>query len=80
MAMANSNQPGTTVPNTNGSQFFIVTGPEGESLPPDYTLFGKVTSGMSVVDAINADGADASNSQGTPAKLHRMIAVTITQS
>jgi len=45
VAMANSNSPATTDPSTNGSQFFIVTGPEGEDLSPDYTLFGKVTSG-----------------------------------
>ncbi len=28
-------------PNTNGSQFFIVAGPQGEALPPSYTLFGR---------------------------------------
>ncbi len=33
VAMAN-----TGPANTNGSQFFIVTGPEGERLPPDYSL------------------------------------------
>ncbi len=80
VAMANSNQPSTTNPTTNGSQFFIVTGAEGETLPPDYTLFGMVTSGMNVVDAINADGAAASDSQGTPTKLHRMISVAVTSS
>jgi len=80
VAMANSNNPPTTDPTTNGSQFFIVTGTEGETLPPDYTLFGKVLSGQSVVDAINADGAPATNSQGTPAKLHRMISVTVSES
>ena len=41
--------------NTNGSQFFIVAGTQGETLAPSYTLFGKVTSGMSVVSTINAD-------------------------
>ena len=70
VAMANSG------PNTNGSQFFIVTGASGESLAPSYTLFGKVTSGMAVVDKINNDGA----SSGTPVKLHRMISVKITES
>ncbi len=80
VAMANSNNPATTDPTTNGSQFFIVTGTEGENLAPDYTLFGKVTSGMSVVDQINADGAPATSSAGTPAKLHRMISVTVTAS
>ncbi len=76
VAMANSNQPSTTDPNTNGSQFFIVTGTSGETLPPDYTLFGQVTSGMSVVQKINADGATS----GTPKVLHRMVSVTVSES
>lgn len=36
VAMANAG------PNTNGSQFFIITGSNGTSLPPNYTLFGQV--------------------------------------
>lgn len=40
LAMANSG------PNTNGSQFFIVTAQPGAQLPPSYTVFGKVISGM----------------------------------
>ena len=74
VAMANSG------PNTNGSQFFIVAGPEGESLAPNYSLFGQVTSGMSVIEKINADGAPATSSTGTPKVLHRMISVTISES
>jgi cyclophilin family peptidyl-prolyl cis-trans isomerase len=35
--MANSNDS-TTIPNTNGSHFFIVTGTQAQSLPLDYTL------------------------------------------
>ena len=70
VAMANSGA------NTNGSQFFIVAGSEGESLQPNYTLFGTVTSGMAVVDKINAAGA----SSGTPTTLHRMVSVDITES
>jgi len=62
--------------NTNGSQFFIVAGSEGESLQPNYSLFGTVTSGMDVVDKINAAGS----SSGTPTTLHRMVSVTITES
>lgn len=42
LAMANSG------PNTNGSQFFIVTASPEAPLPPSYTVFGKVTSGMNV--------------------------------
>ncbi len=70
VAMANSG------PNTNGSQFFIVAGPQGETLPASYSLFGTVTAGMAVIDKINADGA----SSGTPTTLHRMVSVTISES
>jgi cyclophilin family peptidyl-prolyl cis-trans isomerase len=76
--MANSNNPQTTNPNTNGSQFFIVTGAAGESLPPDYTLFGRVTSGLSVVQKINAQGNPNASANGVPPRVtHRIISVTI---
>jgi peptidylprolyl isomerase len=42
VAMANSG------PNTNGSQFFIVTANPGYPLPPNYTVFGKVAKGIDV--------------------------------
>jgi cyclophilin family peptidyl-prolyl cis-trans isomerase len=42
LAMANSG------PDTNGSQFFIVTADPGVGLPPSYTVFGHVVSGMDV--------------------------------
>jgi len=44
IAMANAG------PNTNGSQFFIVSGPSGVRLPPQYSLFGKVVKGLEVLD------------------------------
>ncbi len=46
LAMANSG------PNTNGSQFFIVTGDDGVNLPPLYSLFGKVIGSMDAVRKI----------------------------
>ncbi len=46
LAMANSGA------NTNGSQFFVITGPQGEALPPQYSLFGKVSDGLDVALAI----------------------------
>ncbi|MBC7461610.1 MAG: peptidylprolyl isomerase [Thermoleophilia bacterium] len=45
VAMANAG------PNTNGSQFFIMTA--DAALPPAYSIFGKVTSGMDVVERLN---------------------------
>jgi cyclophilin family peptidyl-prolyl cis-trans isomerase len=38
----------------SGSQFFVVTGKDGEQLTPDYALLGKVTSGQDVADKIGA--------------------------
>ena len=46
LAMANAG------PNTNGSQFFVITGRSGVQLPPSYSLFGKVVKGLEVADAI----------------------------
>jgi arginyl-tRNA synthetase len=39
-------------PDTNGSQFFIITGPSGVGLPPQYSLFGQVVKGLDVADAM----------------------------
>jgi cyclophilin family peptidyl-prolyl cis-trans isomerase len=48
LAMANRG------PNTNGSQFFIVTTPEAPWLDGKHTVFGRVDSGLETVDAIEA--------------------------
>ena len=67
VAMANAG------PDTNGSQFFIVTGDAGVSLPPDYSLFGTVTEGMETVTAIESDGS----AQGAPSTTHTIESVEI---
>lgn len=48
LAMANAG------PNTNGSQFFVISGPDGARLPPQYALFGKVVKGLDIVEAIQS--------------------------
>ena len=48
LAMANAG------PNTNGSQFFIISGADGKRLPPQYSLFGKVVKGLDVVEQLQS--------------------------
>jgi len=76
LAMANSG------PNTNGSQFFIITGEQGAALPPSYTLFGQVTNGLdSTVPALNAASNQDPAANGVPpAETLQIISVTISES
>ena len=53
LAMANAG------PNTNGSQFFLVTTGEAPWLDGKHTVFGRVVDGMDVVDAIEGKPTDA---------------------
>ncbi len=66
LAMANAG------PNTNGSQFFVISGPDGASLPPLYSLFGEVVSGLDTVATINALGTRS----GSPKE--RVVIETVT--
>jgi len=75
VAMANS---GAT--SSNGSQFFIMAG-TSSPLPANYTILGTVTSGLSVVEKINADGNATTSANGVPPVItHHIVNVTIVQS
>jgi len=76
IAMANSG------PNTNGSQFFIITGDQGVTLPPSYTLFGQVTSGLdTTVPALNAaSNPDPAANGVPPIETLTIVSVVITES
>jgi len=69
LAMANAG------PNTNGSQFFIMHA--DYQLPPSYTIFGKLTSGEDIVDAIASTPRDSND---RPRSQVSMTSVTITES
>jgi cyclophilin family peptidyl-prolyl cis-trans isomerase len=70
LAMANAG------PHTNGSQFFVISGPDGMRLPPLYALFGKVVKGLDVVETINGIGT----SSGKPKEDVVIESVRITES
>jgi len=70
LAMANAG------PNTNGSQFFVISGRNGVQLPPQYSLFGKVIDGLDVVATIDGLGSQS----GTPKELVTISSVTIKES
>jgi cyclophilin family peptidyl-prolyl cis-trans isomerase len=75
LAMANSG------PNTNGSQFFIMTGDYSGKLPKNYTIFGKVVSGMDVVKKIGETPTEdnGSGEQSKPTTEVKITKVTIVE-
>src|SRR5205809_7905204 len=66
LAMANAG------PNTNGSQFFIVTTEAAPWLDGKHTVFGKVTEGMEVVDTISGVERDSSDKPHEPVVIERL--------
>jgi len=60
VAMANSG------PNTNGSQFFLVYG--DTTLNPDYSIWGKITSGIDILKYVASKGVQGGGSDGSPIK------------
>ena len=73
VAMANAG------PTTNGSQFFIVHGADVD-LPPSYTIFGRVTDGLNVVDKIATAPTRPGGEASTPINPARIQSVSIAQS
>ncbi len=71
LAMANAG------PNTNGSQFFIISGPSGVGLPPQYSLFGKVVKGVEHVDVMEKVATGPGDKPNDPMTIE---SVTITES
>ncbi|HKS27130.1 MAG TPA: peptidylprolyl isomerase [Pyrinomonadaceae bacterium] len=57
-------------PNTNGSQFFIMH--QDNPLPPNYTIFGRVTEGQDVVDAIATTQTGANDKPTQPIKMEKV--------
>ncbi len=66
LAMANAG------PNTNGSQFFIVTAEATPWLDGKHTVFGRVTSGMETVNAISAVETDGNDKPREPVTIERV--------
>ena len=66
LAMANAG------PNTNGSQFFVVTTQAAPWLDGKHTVFGRVTEGMDVVDSISAVETDSSDKPRDPVTIEHV--------
>jgi cyclophilin family peptidyl-prolyl cis-trans isomerase len=69
LAMANAGR------DTNGSQFFVISGPDGMRLPPLYSLFGQLVAGRDIVAAIDSVGTKS----GAPKEKVLIESVMVTE-
>ncbi|MCB0996504.1 MAG: peptidylprolyl isomerase [Acidimicrobiales bacterium] len=67
LAMANAG------PDTNGSQFFIISGDSGVQLPPLYSLFGQATDGLEVVEQMQNVRTDRADRPADPVIIHGVV-------
>jgi peptidyl-prolyl cis-trans isomerase B (cyclophilin B) len=51
-------------PNTNGSQFFLVY--QDSPLPPNYSIWGSITSGLDIIENVATAGVSNGSSDGSP--------------
>jgi peptidyl-prolyl cis-trans isomerase B (cyclophilin B) len=72
VAMANSG------PNTNGSQFFLVF--TDTQLSPNYTPFGRITSGLDVLEKVAKGGVNGTGGDGAPKIPVQLKKVTVAAS
>ena len=70
LAMANAG------PNTNGSQFFLVY--KNSSLPPNYTPFGTIVSGLNIIQNVAKAGTNNANGQGDGAPKEKVDITSVT--
>jgi cyclophilin family peptidyl-prolyl cis-trans isomerase len=76
LAMANTGSP-----DSGGAQMFFITGPNGVSLPPSYSLFGQVTEGLDVLQKINeVPSVQTDTNDGAPTEQVTIDKVTIEES
>ena len=67
LAMANAG------PNTNGSQFFIISGASGVGLPPAYSLFCQVVKGMDIVEQIEKVPTGMQDRPSSPVTMNTVV-------
>ncbi|MEY3388017.1 MAG: hypothetical protein RI944_790, partial [Actinomycetota bacterium] len=70
VAMANAG------PGTSGSQFFLVY--QDTTLGPNYSIWGKITKGLQIVQSVASQGVNGGGSDGAPAQSVTIESVAVT--